>query len=206
MRWSSLKLQRNASKIAAYPMRESPGSCLDDLRLRLTESEPEEILSRLDLRVGADGRGKQVLLFDFVLPFILRSLSNKCVFPLLLVSIFSSQKNPLLMPFRLHDNANCVAFFSPKSFLSIGLHPSAAMFATFRYVIIVCGESGWRSTHCTGKIPYNVNENGQTKSRFWWIKAKFLPFNWWNGRRLVSCGGMNIMVEFGYCSVVQSML
>ena len=58
-------------------MRESPESCLDALRLRLAESEPEELLSRRDLSVGADGRGKQLLLFDFVLPLILSSLSNK---------------------------------------------------------------------------------------------------------------------------------
>jgi hypothetical protein len=75
----------------SYPDFISPESCLDDLRRLLTISGPEECRSRRDLKEGTDGRGKQLLLFAFTLPFILSSLSNNWDLQVFLVSIFSSQ-------------------------------------------------------------------------------------------------------------------
>ena len=145
-----------------YPSSESPGSCLDDRRLRLEVSEPEECLSFRVLNTGTEGRGNE-LLFGFTLPFKRRILSNNSALHRLVDTTFSSQKHEWFNPFFLHIKVNLAVHLSPISFRSIELHSTAAIFDHSRYVITFCEEF---PTHVTFPLTANIGISLEENNNF----------------------------------------
>ena len=158
MRFANSRSERRHRNCCTYPPVESPGSCLDDRRLRLENSDPEECLSFRDLKTGMEGLGNELLLFDFTLPFKRNILSSNWDLQLFLVSTFSSQKHAWFNPFVLHIRFNLAVHLSPISFRSIELHSTAAILKHSRYVISFCVDfpyldEVWRTTLVEGISP-----------------------------------------------------